>query len=325
MSEAPQVPQAEFESYYGQPVIKEPVWKDPDVPLYLFLGGLAGASAVLAEGAAASNRPRLRVTGRALAAAGSGLGTIALIHDLGRPGRFLNMLRVFRPTSPLSMGSWMLAPFTGLSNAALASEITGWVPSLRRIAGAGAAALGPPLSAYTGILIANTAVPAWHEAYRELPFVFTGSGAVASGGLAMVATPTDQAGPARRMLLTGTVLDLGGIELIRRRLGMLAEPYEQGQPGRFLKAAQVCNLAGAAAALVGRRSRTVSVLGGLAAAAGSMLTRFGIYRAGPASARDPKYTVIPQRGRVDARSQAGAQCGSPARSDLRGGPPQAGV
>src|SRR5699024_10351776 len=129
------------------------------------------------------------------------LGTVALIHDLGRPERFLNMLRVFRPTSPLSMGSWILAPFASLSGAAFASELTGWVPRLGRLAGVGAAAFGPPLSAYTGILIANTAVPAWHEAYRELPFVFVGSGAAAAGGLAMAATPTDQAGPARRMLL----------------------------------------------------------------------------------------------------------------------------
>src|SRR5699024_447032 len=104
-------PEVEFESYYGQQVIKTPVWKDPDVPLYFFFGGVAGASAVLAEGAAASNRPALRLTARALAATGAGLGTVALIHDLGRPERFLNMLRVFRPTSPLSMGSWILAPF----------------------------------------------------------------------------------------------------------------------------------------------------------------------------------------------------------------------
>ncbi|MGH3424088.1 MAG: NrfD/PsrC family molybdoenzyme membrane anchor subunit, partial [Nocardioidaceae bacterium] len=199
MREQPQVPEAEFESYYGRPVIKAPVWKQPDVPLYLFFGGLSGASAVLAEGAAGTGRPALRRVARVAAASGAGLGTIALVHDLGRPERFLNMLRVFKPTSPLSVGSWILAPFAGLSSAALLSDVSGRLPGLGRLAGLGAAALGPPLATYTGALIANTAVPAWHEAYRELPFVFAGSGAAAAGGLAMAATPVAQAAPARRM------------------------------------------------------------------------------------------------------------------------------
>src|SRR3954447_1121595 len=115
MREQLQVPEAEFESYYGRQILKTPTWKTPDVPLYLFLGGLAGASAVLAEGAAATARPQLepgarvagggrpRLGGRArLAAAGGATGgTVALGHALGRPERFLNMLRVFKPTSPL--------------------------------------------------------------------------------------------------------------------------------------------------------------------------------------------------------------------------------
>ena len=108
------------------------------------------------------------------------------------------MLRVFKPTSPLSVGSFILAPFSGLSAAAAASAVTGRLPRLGRLAGLGAAAFGPPLATYTGALIANTAVPAWHEAHRELPFVFAGSGATAAGGLAMVFTPlvAGRAGPA---------------------------------------------------------------------------------------------------------------------------------
>jgi hypothetical protein len=160
MREQPMVPAPEFDSYYGRPILKRPVWKQPDVPLYFFLGGVAGASAVLAEGAAASDRPGLQRVARSLAFGGAGLGTVALIHDLGRPERFLNMLRVFKPTSPLSVGSWLLAPFTGLSSVALASDVTGRLPVLGRLAGLGAAALGPGVASYTAALIADTAIPA---------------------------------------------------------------------------------------------------------------------------------------------------------------------
>src|SRR4051812_1457927 len=155
------VPRAEFESYYGRQILKTPTWKTPDVPLYLFLGGLSGASAVLAEGAALSGNAELERFTRVVAAAGAGLGTGFLVHDLGRPERFLNMLRVLRPTSPLLVGSFILAPFASSSSAAAASHLTGRLPRLGRLAGVGAAAFGGPLATYTAALFANTAVPLW--------------------------------------------------------------------------------------------------------------------------------------------------------------------
>jgi hypothetical protein len=182
-------PEPEFESYYGRQIIKTPTWKTPDVPLYLFLGGMAGASAVLAEGAALTGNVALERVARLVAASGAGVGTVFLVHDLGRPERFLHMLRVIKPTSPLSVGSFILAPFSALSSAAAASYLTGRLPRLGRLAGLGAAAFGPPLATYTGALLANTAVPAWHEAHRELPFLFAGSGASAAGGMALLLTP----------------------------------------------------------------------------------------------------------------------------------------
>jgi DMSO reductase anchor subunit len=293
------VPQADFRSYYGRPILKAPVWKQPDVPLYLFLGGLAGSSAVLAEGAAATGRPALQRVGRMAAAGGAALGTVALIHDLGRPERFLNMLRVFKPTSPLSVGSWILAPFASLASAALVSDMTGVMPRLGRLAGAGAAAFGPPLVTYTGALICNTAVPAWHEAYREMPFLFAGSGAAAAGGLAMIATPLDEAAPARRMAVAGAAIELVASERVQQRLGMLAEPYQQGRPGRLMRAARTLTIVGVAGSVLGGRSRAVSVAAGLAYLTASVCTRFGVFQAGLASAKDPKYTVIPQRERLE--------------------------
>jgi formate-dependent nitrite reductase membrane component NrfD len=299
------VPEVEFESYYGRQILKTPTWKTPDVPLYLFLGGMAGASAVLAEGAALTGRPDLERVARLAAAGGAAAGTFALVHDLGRPERFLHMLRVFKPTSPLSVGSFVLAPFSGLAAAAAASHVTGRLPRLGRLAGLGAAAFGPPLATYTAALISNTAVPAWHEAHRELPFVFAGSGATAAGGLAMAFTPLSQAGPARRMAVAGAAVEIVAAEALMQRLGMVGEPYREGRAGKLISTARTMTAVAAGVTLLaGRRSRAVSVLAGATCVAASVMTRFGVFEAGLASAKDPKYVVIPQRERLAARSTA---------------------
>ena len=299
------VPPADFTTYYGRQILKTPTWKTPDVPLYLFLGGLAGASALLAEGAALTGDERLERVTRVAAAAGAAAGTVALIHDLGRPERFLHMLRVFKPTSPLSVGSFILAPFSAFSSAAAASHLTGRLPLLGRLAGLGAAAFGPPLATYTAALVADTAVPAWHEAHRELPFVFAGSGATAAGGLAMVLTPVAQASPARRMVVAGAALEIAAAESILKRRGLSAEPYRIGRAGRLMSTARTVTAAATiTTAVLGRRSRAVSVVAGAACVTASLLTRFGVFEAGLQSARDPKYVVVPQKERLAQRRES---------------------
>lgn len=300
------VPDAEFRSYYGRPILAEPAWKVPDVPAYLYLGGLAGASASMAGLADATGSAALRRAGRLTAAAAALASVGALVHDLGRPTRFLNMLRVLRPTSPLSVGSWILAPFSGLASATAASELTGMLPGLARASGAGAAVLGPAMSTYTAVLLADTAVPSWHEAYPELPFVFAGSALGSAGGMGMATVPVDQARPARRMALLGSVLELAASRRIESRLGLLAEPYLTGRPGTLLRVGKVCTAAGAlGTALLGRRSRAAAVVSGLLVNAGALATRFGVFEAGVASTRDPKYVVLPQRERLAARQRPG--------------------
>jgi formate-dependent nitrite reductase membrane component NrfD len=301
------VPEPEFESYYGRQILKTPTWKTPDVPLYLFLGGMAGGSALLAEGAALRGLPALERATRAAAAAGAGVGTVFLVHDLGRPERFLNMLRVFKPTSPLSVGSFILAPFASFASASFLSHLTGRLPRLGRLCGVGAAAFGPPLATYTAALFSNTAVPAWHEVRQELPFVFGGSGAAAAGGLAMVLVPVAQSDPAVRMALAGAAVELTAVETMVRRTGLVGEPYEQGKSGRLMKTARALTAAGAGLSLVGRRSRLARVAAGAAYVAGSVTLRFGVFEAGLASARDPKYVVVPQRERLARRQGESAK------------------
>jgi Polysulphide reductase, NrfD len=300
------VPDADFRSYYGRPILPEPAWKVPDVPAYLYLGGLAGASASMAGVADATGSAALRRAGRLTAAAAALASVGALVHDLGRPSRFLNMLRVFRPTSPLSVGSWILAPFSGLATATAASELTGVLPGLARLSGAGSAVLGPAMSTYTAVLLADTAVPSWHEAYPELPFVFAGSALGSAGGMGMVTVPVDRAGPARRMAVLGSALELAASRRIESRLGLLAEPYLTGRAGTLLRAGKGLTAAGALGTVaLGRRSRAAAVVSGLLINAGAVATRFGIFSGGVASTRDPKYVVVPQRERLAARQPQG--------------------
>lgn len=306
MKERSLLPEPEFESYYGRPIVKTPTWKNPDVPLYLFLGGLAGGSALLAEGAALTDRPGLERVARLAAAAGAAGGTAALIHDLGRPERFLNMLRVFKPTSPLSVGSFILAPFGALSTAAVGSQLTGRFPRLGRLAGAGAAVLGPPLTTYTAALIANTAIPAWHEAHRELPFVFGGSAAAAAGGVAAMFAPASESGPAIRMAAVGAAVELAATEAINRRAGLAGEPYRIGRSGRLMGVSRALTASGLALTVIGR-CPWLRRLAGTAFAAGSLILRSGVFEAGKASAKDPKYTVVPQRERLRMREAERAQ------------------
>lgn len=305
--EQPMVPDSDFRSYYGRPVIKPPVWKSPDVPGYFFLGGLAGASSVLATLADAGGRAQLARAGRVTGAVGAVGSVGALIHDLGRPERFLNMLRVARPTSPLSMGSWLLAAYGPFAGAAGASEVTGVLPRLGRAAGVGAAVLGPALSTYTAVLVADTAVPVWHEAYRDLPFVFAGGSAASAGAVGMIAAPLAEARPARRMSGLGAALEVGATTVMERRLGFLGEVYHEGRAGRLATAAKALGAAGGLGAMLGGRSRAVSAAAGLSLLAGALCTRFAVFEAGMASARDPKYTVVPQRERVKARGAAAGQ------------------
>ena len=300
------VDDVEFTSYYGRPIIKPPVWKTPDVPLYLFLGGAAGSSAILGAMADLTGRPTLTRVARLTSGGGSLLSVVFLVHDLGRPERFLHMLRVIKVTSPLSIGSYILAPFSAAASATAAVELLGWFPRLKRFGGVVAALFGGPLATYTGVLLANTAVPSWHAPHKELPFVFAGSAMAAGGGITMVFTPVAEAGPSRKMAVAGAAIELAAVHKVENDHGIVSEPFHIGRAGKLLKAAKACTTAGAALTVVAGRSRLGAAASGTLLAAGSLLTRFGVFDAGMASARDPKYTVIPQRERMAARQNGHA-------------------
>jgi hypothetical protein len=228
---------------------------------------------------------------------------LLLIKDLGRPERFLNMLRVFKLTSPMSVGSWLLAVQGTTTGIAGLCRIFGVFSPLRRMAENVAGLAGLPLSTYTGALIADTAVPVWHEARRELPFVFAGGAAATAGAAVGAVTEPEAAGPARRLALLGAVLELGAVLAMERRLGpLVAEPYHEGPSGRYAKLSKSLTASGAAVLALAGRRRVGAIAGGALLLAGGACERWAVFKAGLASARDPKYTVVPQRERLEARA-----------------------
>jgi formate-dependent nitrite reductase membrane component NrfD len=294
-----------MESYYGRPIIKEPVWQ-PEIPCYFFFGGLGGASSVLHLGARLAGNERLARSSLFVGAVAELISPPLLISDLGRPERFLNMFRVFKPTSPMSVGSWVLLVSGSTSSAAAGLELLGRMPRLKAAAEVVSALFGPPLATYTATLIADTAVPVWHEGRHELPWLFGASASASAGAAATLFTPTHAAGPGRRLAVLGAAAELGLMEAMRRRLGFVGEVYDRGAAGKLGRISKVCTAAGGAL-LAGpaRRSRAAAVTGSALVLAGGMALRWSVFRAGFQSAKDPRYTVIPQRQRKAARG-AGA-------------------
>lgn len=301
--EQPVVEQADFRSYYGIPVINKPVWDALDIPGYLFLGGLAGASSVVAAAAQVSGRPALARASKLASTVAAGLSGVALVHDLGLPARFFNMLRVLKPSSPMSVGSWLLAAYAPMSAAASFGAVTGRLGRLGTIGTAGAAALGPGVATYTAALLSNTAVPAWHEGYRHMPFVFAASAASAAAGWGMAVAPLHETAPIRRLGIGAAVAEVGLLRIMRRGMGDAGEAFSESPKGRrYERMATAATATGVVvAALAGRRSRLASALAGVSMLAGSAFTRFAIFEAGLTSAENPRYTIVPQRRRLESR------------------------
>jgi hypothetical protein len=285
-------------------VLKEPVWR-PEVAFYFFTGGLGGASSVLSLVARVSGHELLAQRSIQIASAADAVSPPLLIADLGRPERFLNMLRVFKVTSPMSVGSWILAYSSTASSVSAFLNTIGRLPRVADLARTASAVSGAPLAVYTATLISDTAIPVWHEARRELPFLFGSSAVASAGAAAAIAVAPAEAGPARRLAVGGVLVENAIFALMRKRLGMLGEPYASGESGRYRKVSRTCTIGGAALlASPGRRSRLAAAAGGALVLAGEVAMRWSVFKAGFQSARDPKYTVAPQRARADAARSA---------------------
>ena len=273
-------------SYYGLPLLKPPVWTW-EVPAYFFVGGAAGASAVIgAVARATGGRPDLVRDARWIAAAGAAASPSLLISDLGRPERFLNMLRVFKLQSPMSVGVWTLVAFSNAAGAAAFADMVdrgsrGRLPV--RVIGDAAevlsAATGLVLSTYTGVLIGATAIPAWSSNVHLLPIHFGASGVGSAVSLLELLGHRDRA--LNRLAIGAAAVEtLMGIALEGRHDPAL-DALKDGWSGRVTRVGGV--LSGPlplALRVLGGRSTTVRRMAAASTLVGSLLTRIGWVEAG---------------------------------------------
>ncbi len=288
-------------SYYGRPILKQPTWTW-EIPTYFFTGGLAGASSVLSTAAKLSGHETLARRSLYIGAVADLVSPALLISDLGRPERFHHMMRVVKVTSPMNVGSWILLVSGGASNTSAVLELTGRLRPVKWLAELVATAAGPLLATYTGVLVADTAIPVWHEGRRELPWIFGASAAASAGAAACMSVAPSGAGPARRLAVAGVLAEGACMQAMTHRLGTVGEVYKQGESGKYARAAKTLATAGALLlATRGRKSRAAAIAGGALVGAGELCLRWSVYKAGFQSARDPKYTVEPQRRRIAQR------------------------
>ncbi|MEP7048472.1 MAG: polysulfide reductase, partial [Ilumatobacteraceae bacterium] len=163
-------------------------------------------------------------------------------------------------------------------------------PRIRRVSTIVAGLIGPGIATYTGVLVADTATPAWHEAQRELPVLFAASAAASAGGTtAVLAALSGRPEPSSvRIGVAGAITEVVTSAVMRRRLGDLDTYASDPSARRLDRSSRVLSLAGAGVLVAGRGRRSTSIVGGLAVAAGSVCERLAVLRAGTASANDPR-------------------------------------
>jgi len=227
-----------------------------------------------------------------------------LVADLGRPERFVNMLRVAKPTSPMSVGTWVVSAFVPAAAGAAVCERTERLRGVGRVLELVAGVLGPVMCTYTAVILADTAVPSWHEARRELPFVFAGSAMASAGAAAVALSPVNGpgAGAARRLLGAGVVVEGVASQAMERLHPDACAPYRgAGRAATLAGRARALTVAGATIALtLGRRRRPAAIAGAALVLTGALFERLCVSEAGVESARAPQATVGPQRRRLDA-------------------------
>ena len=273
------------------PVMKPAVWTW-EVPAYFWLGGITSGSSFIALACDLAGDHQAAATARKIAFVAVVPCSPLLVKDLGRPGRFLNMMRIFKPRSPMSMGAWCLVTYTNAATLAVAADAVG----RRRLArglGAGAAALGTYLGSYTGVLLAATAVPVWARSRLFLGPIFVSTAmatSAATNRLLLSAIGRRPSDPTRAAL-GGIETAAMAAELVlshynEKRLGRLGHALEEGTPGSLFKGAKVAVQAGLALRLLGRRGTWPQHLTSLLFLGAGLAFRYAWVGAGRTSAND---------------------------------------
>ncbi len=285
--------------YYELPLLKEPTWTW-EIPLYFFIGGAAGTASVIAGIAKLTGAsPKLVRDARRISMAGAVLSPSLLISDLGRPERFLAMLRVFKPQSPMSMGVWILMGFSAGTTAANAGAwlrargmFRGLASLLERVGDVTALAFGLPFASYTGVLIGATVIPVWNCNVALLPGHFLVSGLGASVGMLELAGNTD---PALQWLGLGAAVTETAVGAeIEMETDPSEAPLKRGSSGWLIRLGGVLSgpvpvaLRVASLFMKPKSAMKLRKYAAVSAVVGSAITRVAWIYAGHVSARESR-------------------------------------
>jgi formate-dependent nitrite reductase membrane component NrfD len=277
------------------------VW-EPIIALYYYVGGLSGASLALAAAGQTINAyPFRQLTKRCrwIGIVGASIGGACLVYDLGRPGRFLYMLRVFRPTSPMNIGAWILSgavPFTW--GAELLDGFHGLPGLISRTLGYCSGLVGLGLATYTGVLVSNSAIPVWSESRSILPLLFAASAVNSAASMLDLFPVPDQPATVTVFGTVGKVGELAASLALEKRLNQVdrvALPLRQGVSGFFWRASNVLTVASLAVNFLPMRKRKRQIAAGVLGTLGSLALRYAIHKAGTASAHDSRASFRLQR------------------------------
>jgi formate-dependent nitrite reductase membrane component NrfD len=291
-------------------MMKPPVWTW-EVPLYFWTGGIASGASFVALACDLAGDHRSARIARLVSLGALAPSPPLLVLDLGRPERFLNMLRIVKTRSPMSMGAWALTLFGNLAAGAVAADFLRR-PRLARGLGGANAVVGGYLGSYTGVLLAATAVPLWARSRVFLGPIFvataTATGAAATR-LVLVAAGVESGHPTRvalRHVQAGAMTAELILSVVNeRRLGPLAAPLHHS---RKMKAAKWLVHAGLALQFL--RARTGRSEAGHAASvlylAAGLLFRYAWVGAGRASAGDDGAVASMARGSASVAEKPGS-------------------
>jgi formate-dependent nitrite reductase membrane component NrfD len=287
------------------PMMKAPVWTW-EVPLYFWFGGMAAGASFVGLACDLAGDERSARVARKVALGALLPSPPLLIMDLGRSARFYNMLRVFKPRSPMSMGSWCLTLFGALGSAAVGADLLGRKREAKAL-GAANAVVGGYLGSYTGVLLASTAVPVWSRSKFLLGPIFVSTGVLtgaAATRLVLVATGMPAGHPTRLALVRvesgAMAAELLLSELNHHRLGRLASVLEAGAGARWFSGAKWLARAGLALRLSRRRGAGTWAdhAAGATFMAAALCFRFAWVRSGRSSAHDDEAVALNHRGRA---------------------------
>ena len=195
----------------------------------------------------------------------------------------------------MSVGVYIFSAFGGSVMLAASSELTGIARPAGRFFAAIAGAIGPIMSVYTAVLVGDTVIPAWRLPKKSLPAVFAATSASSAGAVGMLFAPPRANDSARRLAIAGGLATIAALEALHHEIGPVQdEAYRKGEAGKLAQTARACNIAGIACAVLAKDSDVLSKIAGALLLAGGLAERFAVYRAGCASAKDPKYVLDAQ-------------------------------